>query len=84
MKMQQDFIEELENRGNANIDANNQKIDKLDEEVAHYMKQNSILEKGIERQTKDQENFIGAREVIKTKQSSWKNLSKGKYNYQRT
>ena len=34
MKMQQDFIEELENRGNANIDANNQKIDKLDEEVA--------------------------------------------------
>ena len=42
MKMQQDFIEELENRGNANIDANNQKIDKLDEEVDHYMKQNSI------------------------------------------
>ena len=64
MKMQQDFIEELENRGNANIDANNKKIDKLDEEVAHYMKQNSILEKGIERQTKDQENFIGATEKL--------------------
>jgi len=60
MKMQQNFIEELENRGNANIDSNNAKINKLDDEVAHYMEQNSILEKGIERQTKDQENFIGA------------------------
>jgi len=64
MKMQQDFIEELENRGNANIDANNKKIDKLDGEVTHYMKQNSILEKSIERQTKDQENFIGATEKL--------------------
>ena len=60
MKMQQNFIEELENRGNANIDSNNAKINKLDDEVAHYMEQNSILQKGIERQTKDQENFIGA------------------------
>ena len=60
MKMQQEFIEELENRGNANIDANNQKINKLDEEVVHYMNQNSILEEGIQRYTKDQENFIGA------------------------
>jgi len=60
MKMQQEFIEELENRGNANIDANNQKINKLDEEVVHYMNQNSILEEGVQRHTKDQENFIGA------------------------
>ena len=73
MKMQQDFIEELENRGNANIDANNKKIDKLDEEVAHYMKQNSILEESIERQTKDQENFIGA-----TKKLSKLNNLRGK------
>ena len=73
MKMQQDFIEELENRGNANIDANNKKIDKLDEEVAHYMKQNSILEEGIQRQTKDQENFIGA-----TKKLSKLNNLRGK------
>ena len=29
MKMQQDFIEELENRGQANIDSNQAKIDKL-------------------------------------------------------
>jgi len=60
MTMQQEFIEELENRGNANIDANNQKINKLDEEVVFYMNQNSILEEGVQRYTKDQENFIGA------------------------
>jgi len=73
MKMQQEFIEELENRGNANIDANNQKIDKLDKEVAHYMEQNSILDESIKRQTKDQENFIGA-----TKKLSKLNNLRGK------
>jgi len=33
MKMQQEFIEELENRGNANINANKKKIANLDKEV---------------------------------------------------
>ena len=60
MKMQQDFIEELENRGNANIDANNKKIDKLDAEVLSYMKQNSGLEENIFKYTKEQEEVTGA------------------------
>jgi DNA repair exonuclease SbcCD ATPase subunit len=60
MKMQQNFIEELENRGNANIDSNNVKIDKLDEEVSHYIKQNSILEENIHEYTKEQESVTGA------------------------
>ncbi len=60
MKMQQNFIEELENRGNANIDSNNVKIDKLDEEVSHYIKQNSILEENIHGYTKEQESVTGA------------------------
>ena len=64
MKMQQNFIEELENRGNANIDANNQKIDKLDEEVVSYMKQNSVLEEDIFKYTKEQEEVTGAREKL--------------------
>ena len=64
MKMQQDFIEELENRGNANIDANNQKIDKLDKEVDRYMKQNSTLEESIHGHTKEQESVTGAREKL--------------------
>jgi len=60
MKMQQNFIEELENRGNANIDSNNVKIDKLDEEVSHYIKQNSILEENIHGYTKERESVTGA------------------------
>ena len=64
LQMQQDFIEELENRGNANIDANNQKIDKLDEEVLSYMKQNSGLEENIVKYTKEQESVTGAREKL--------------------
>tara|TARA_R100001509_G_scaffold127464_2_gene80807 strand:- start:189 stop:1370 length:1182 start_codon:yes stop_codon:yes gene_type:complete len=58
--MQQKFIEELENRGNANIASNNAKIDKLDNEVVQYMNQNTILDESIQRYSKDQEHFIGA------------------------
>ena len=44
MKMQQEFIEELENRGNANINANKEKITNLDNEVGNYMNTNEDLE----------------------------------------
>jgi len=64
MKMQQNFIEELENRGNANIDANNKKIDKLDQEVLFYMKENSVFEEDIFKYTKEQEEVTGAREKL--------------------
>ena len=47
MKMQQNFIEELENRGNANIDVNKEKITTLDGEVGEYMSTNEDLEKRI-------------------------------------
>ena len=60
MKMQQNFIEELENRGHANIDSNNEKISKLDEELVAYMKQNAVLEEDIHRYTKEQEEVTGA------------------------
>jgi len=60
MKMQQNFIDELENRGNANINSNKEKIADLDNEIVHYMDQNSILEQAISRNVEDQEKFIGA------------------------
>ena len=60
MKMQQNFIEELENRGNANINANKEKIAKLDEELVVFMKDNAVLEEDIHRYTKEQEEVIGA------------------------
>ena len=60
MKMQKNFIEELENRGNANIDSNKKKIDTLDQEVLLYMKENSGLEESIFAYTKEQECVTGA------------------------
>ena len=60
MKMQEDFIEELENRGNANINANKEKITKLDAEVGDYMKHISIVEASLDDKTKLQEEVIGA------------------------
>jgi len=60
MKMQKDFIEELENRGNANINANREKVTTLDNEVGKYMEENEDTEKEIERLSKEQEDVIGA------------------------
>jgi DNA repair exonuclease SbcCD ATPase subunit len=60
MKMQQSFIEELESRGNANINANQEKITKLDAEVGIYMNENGRTEEQIFSYTKEQEEVIGA------------------------
>jgi DNA repair exonuclease SbcCD ATPase subunit len=60
MKMQQSFIEELENRGNANINANKDKIANLDAEVGIYMTENAKTEEQIFAYAKEQEEVIGA------------------------
>ena len=60
VKMQKDFIEELENRGNANIDSNKNKISKLDTELVVYMKDNAVIEEDIHKYTKEQEEVTGA------------------------
>ena len=64
MEMQQEFIDELESRGNANIKSNNDKIDKLDGEVEVYMRDNAVIEEDIHKFTKEQEEVIGAREKL--------------------
>ena len=58
--MQKNFIEELENRGNANIDANKEKIDKLNAEIGIYMRNNSVTEEEIFKYIKEQEEVTGA------------------------
>ena len=60
MKMQQEFIDELESRGNANINANKEKIANLDKEVGIYIEENSRTEEDIFKYTKEQEEVIGA------------------------
>ena len=64
VKMQKDFIEELENRGNANINANKEKIAKLDGELVVFMKENAVLEEDIHRYTKEQEIVVGATDTL--------------------
>ncbi len=60
MKMQQEFINELENRGNANINANQEKIAKLDSEVGIYMGEIATTEESIFKFMKEQEEVVGA------------------------
>jgi len=64
IEMQKSFIEELENRGNANINANQKKIDNLDKEVGIYMLENSKIEEQIFGYTKEQEEVIGASDKL--------------------
>jgi DNA repair exonuclease SbcCD ATPase subunit len=65
VKMQKNFIEELENRGNENINATKQKITKLMDEVSIYMKENDITEEKIFGFTKEQECVTGASEKLR-------------------
>jgi DNA repair exonuclease SbcCD ATPase subunit len=60
VEMQKNFIEELENRGNANINTNKEKIANLMEEVGIYMKENDITEEEVFKYTKEQEEVSGA------------------------
>ena len=64
MNMQQNFIEELENRGNANIDVNKNKIDSLMNEVDEYIKTNVLLENNVKVKNEQQESLTGAREKL--------------------
>src|SRR6056300_2092216 len=60
MKMQKEFIEELENRGHANINANKEKITSLDKEVGIYMEENDKTNEQVEKLTKDQQKLTDA------------------------
>ena len=60
MKMQKDFIEELENRGNANINANREKITNLDKEVGIYMEENDRTNGQVEKLTEEQQKLTDA------------------------
>ena len=64
MKMQKNFIEELENRGKANIEANEKKVDKLLKEVDVYIGENEKTEEEIKVRTKKQEEVTGATQKL--------------------
>jgi DNA repair exonuclease SbcCD ATPase subunit len=65
VKMQKNFIEELENRGNANINANKEKIANLDFEIGDYMEKNSFLEEPLRDYIKEQDEITGYAEKLR-------------------
>ena len=64
MKMQSNFIEELENRGKENIKSNKDKITSLMGEVDEYIETNTSLEEDVKSKTEKQEAVTGARQKL--------------------
>jgi len=58
VKMQQEFIGELENRGKKDIDNNNRKISDLNKEIEQHLNENTSLEKPLGEYIKEQDNLI--------------------------
>jgi DNA repair exonuclease SbcCD ATPase subunit len=65
VKMQQEFIEELENRGKESIDNSNRKISDLDKEIQQYMNENSTLEEPLYEYIREQDKLVGYAEKLR-------------------
>jgi len=66
LDMQKKFIEELENRGKANIQGKQDKISTLLDEQEEYASNNSKLENDVVELVKEQEKVTGANKKLKT------------------
>jgi len=60
VKMQQEFIEELESRGKQQIESNIKKIDDIDEEIVIATLENESKQKQLEEKIEQQGEVIGA------------------------
>ena len=65
VKMQQNFIEELENRGKDNIKSSKQKISNLDNEIEQYVNENNSLEKPLREYIREQDEITGYAEKLR-------------------
>jgi DNA repair exonuclease SbcCD ATPase subunit len=65
VKMQEEFIGELENRGNANINANKEKIANLDKEIGDYMEENTSNEDPLRELIREQDAITGYAEKLR-------------------
>jgi len=65
VNMQKNFIEELENRGNAKINANETKITKFLDEIGNYSEENQEIQDKIDELQKELESYSGATEKLR-------------------
>jgi DNA repair exonuclease SbcCD ATPase subunit len=65
VKMQQSFIEELENRGKKDIDDKNISIMSLTEEVDQLMGENFSIEEPLRQNIKEQDKLVGYAEKLR-------------------
>jgi DNA repair exonuclease SbcCD ATPase subunit len=65
VKMQEEFIGELEYRGNANINANKEKIANLDKEIGDYMEENTSNEDPLRALIREQDAITGYAEKLR-------------------
>jgi len=65
VKMQEEFIEELENRGKDNISNNNRKISDLDKEIEQYTQENESVEEPLRALICEQEAITGYAEKLR-------------------
>jgi DNA repair exonuclease SbcCD ATPase subunit len=65
VKMQKNFIEELENRGKENIKNKQTLISTLDNEVEIFMKESAVVEESIFEKQKELEDYLGATDKLK-------------------
>jgi len=65
VKMQEEFIGELENRGNANINANKEKIVNLDKEIGDYVEENTSNENPLRALIREQDAITGYAEKLR-------------------
>ena len=65
VRMQEEFIEEIESRSKDNIEEKNSKITQLFEESNNYVTENEALENNVFDLTKEQEKVIGATEKLR-------------------
>ena len=65
VKMQQEFIGELENRGKKDIDDKNVSIMSLTEEIGHLMEDNTSLEEPLYEHIREQDKLVGYAEKLR-------------------
>jgi DNA repair exonuclease SbcCD ATPase subunit len=65
VKMQENFIEELESRGKGNIQKKNQLISSLNQEVEIYLRENGVLEESIFEKQKTLSEYVNSTEKLR-------------------